>query len=93
MSLQGVSPANQQVLDYIESTFNQIIQDIQSDECEKVAIVLRRIISMAPYHDHEDSMKLKWNIQDTEVVYNFPGKNKDEAWKFGRSSVCLCWTD
>ncbi|KAK5056747.1 hypothetical protein LTR84_012279 [Exophiala bonariae] len=86
MSLQDVappySPANQQVLTYIEATFNQIIQDIQSDECQKVAIVLRRITSITPYHDHEDSMRLKWHIQDTEVVYNFPGKNKDEAWRF-----------
>lgn len=94
MPLQGVyptrSPANQQVLDYIESTFNRIIQDIQDDECKKAAIILRRITSISPYHDHEDYMRLKWHIQDTEVVYNFPGKTKDDGWRFGRSSVWHC---
>lgn len=89
MSLQGVplpiSPANQQVLHYLESTFNQIIQDIQANPCKKAAIVLRRITSISPYHDQEDSMRLKWHIKDTEVVYTFPGKNKDAAWRFGRS--------
>lgn len=89
MSLQDVSlpmsPATQQVLHYLESTFNQIIHDIQDHPCKKAAIVLRRITSISPYHDQEDSMRLKWHINDTEVVYTFPGKNRDEAWRFGGS--------
>ncbi|KEF51453.1 uncharacterized protein A1O9_12370 [Exophiala aquamarina CBS 119918] len=77
-----ISTANQKVLDYIESTFNKIIQDIQGDPCKKAVIVLRRITSVRPYHDHEDYMRLKWHIEDSEVVYAFPGKNRDDAWRF-----------
>jgi len=91
-NIPAISAAHQKVLDYIESTFHKVITDIQDDSRRKGAVVLRRITAIRPYHDDADYMRLKWQIEDVEVVYTFPGKGKDDAWRFGRLSrrVCGC---
>ncbi|KAI1622038.1 meiotic recombination protein SPO11 [Exophiala viscosa] len=73
---------NRKVLAYIETTFNHILHEIQIRPCGKPVIVLRRIVSVRPYHDENDLNRLKWHIEDREVTYSFPAKTKDEAWRF-----------
>jgi hypothetical protein len=82
-----VTPAGQRVLDYIEETFDNILGEVKTRPCGKPVIILRRIVSVRPYYDEVDPGILKWHIQDREVKYFYPGKTKDEAWRFGRRRV------
>lgn len=79
-----ITAANRQVLDYIETTFNDILREIKTRPHGRPVIILKRIISVKPYHDEADFMQLKWHIEDRQVQYHYPGKTKDEAWRFGR---------
>ncbi len=80
----SLTTANQQVLSYIETTFNAVLYEINQPLSDgKPVITLRRIISAKPYYDDDDFAQLKWNIESREVRYHLPGKNQDEAWKFG----------
>jgi len=84
-----VSPASQKVLCYIERTFNDILDEIQVRPCGKPVITLQRISTVKPYYDDADSVLVRWHIEDREVSYSFPGKNKAEAWRFGRGVQTL----
>lgn len=80
-----VGTANQQVLDYIETTFNAILHEIQQPSGEgRPVITLSRITAARPYFDDEDHMRPKWHIDSRVVNYHLPGKTKDEAWRFGK---------
>lgn len=80
-----VSAVNQQVLGYIETTFNTILHEIKQPSGEgKPVITLSRIAAVKPYFDDEDPMRPKWHISSREVKYHLPGKTKDEAWRFGK---------
>ncbi|KIX09707.1 uncharacterized protein Z518_00788 [Rhinocladiella mackenziei CBS 650.93] len=79
---ETISAGNQKVLDYIETTFNGILHEIKVRPCGRPVIVIRRIITMKPYYDPTDFMRLKWHTEDREVKYYFPGKNADESWRF-----------
>ena len=79
-----ITAANQQVLDYIEGTFGAILHEIRRPSGDgKPMITLSRIVAVSPYFDEDDYMRLKWHIESRQVQYHFPGKNKDEAWRFG----------
>jgi meiotic recombination protein SPO11 len=79
-----VTTANQQVLDYIEATFNAILHEIRQSSADgKPVVTLKRIVSVKPYFDDDDFAQLKWHVKACEVKYHFPGRNKDEAWRFG----------
>ncbi|OAP61502.1 hypothetical protein AYL99_03705 [Fonsecaea erecta] len=79
----AITTANQLVLDYIEATFNAILQEIrQSSGHGKPVIVLKRIVAMKPYFAEDDPTHLNWHIESREVKYHFPGQNKAEAWRF-----------
>src|ERR1700712_1207677 len=83
-----VSPANQQVLDYIETTFNDILHEIRHPSGEgKPVIALNRIFSAKPYYDDDDFARLKWRVESRLISYHFPGKSKDEAWRFGEPQI------
>ena len=87
--LAVVTPANQQVLDYIETSFRVILHEIKHPSGEgKPAIKLNRISSVRPYYDDDDFACLKWRIVSRQVAYHFPGKNRDEAWRFGKPTIC-----
>ena len=64
-------------IDYIEKTFNQILQDIQIRPCGHPSIVLKRIAD-AKTRDPDDCLE----VIDREMKISFPGKTKEEAWKF-----------
>jgi hypothetical protein len=67
------------VTDYIEKTFNQILKDIQIRPCGHPNIVLRRIADAKP-RDPDDC----WDVVDREMKISFPGKTKEEAWRFSQ---------
>lgn len=71
------------VLAYIENTFSKILTEIQKRPCGHPIIVLRRITALRA-HRSEDQVGMDWEIKDHEVTYGFPGRTKDEAWRFGR---------
>ncbi|OCT52499.1 Meiotic recombination protein rec12 [Cladophialophora carrionii] len=78
-----VTTANQQVIDYIEATFNAILYEIRRPSADgKPVVTLNRIVSVKPYYDDDDFARLKWHVEAREVKYHFPGKNRDEAWRF-----------
>jgi len=86
-----ITAGNRKVLAYIETTFNNILREIQTRPCGKPVIVIRRIASVRPYHDGSDFNRLKWHIEDREVIYSFPAKTKDEAWRFGEAMKGRHW--
>lgn len=64
-------------VNYIEKTFNQIIKDIHIRPCGHPSIVLKRIAHVkSPGSDNS------WEVADRQTKITFPGKNKDEAWRF-----------
>jgi len=76
--------ANQQALNHIETTFNAILHEISQPLGNgRPVITFKRIVSVRPYYDDDDFAQLKWRIESREVNYHFPGKNQDEAWRFG----------
>ncbi|KIX94171.1 uncharacterized protein Z520_10197 [Fonsecaea multimorphosa CBS 102226] len=78
-----ITAANQLVLDYIEATFNAIIQGIRQPSGHgKPVIALNRIVGVKPYFAEDDTTHLSWHIESREVKYHFPGQNKSEAWRF-----------
>ena len=80
-----ITAAGQQVLDFVEATFNGILHEIRRPSGDgKPVITLHRITAVRPYFDEDDFMRLKWHIESRDVKYHFPGKNKDEAWRFGK---------
>lgn len=78
-----ITAANQRVLSYIEATFNAILQEIKARPGGKPVIMLKRTVAVRPYYDEDDMRRLKWLVEDREVRYCFPGKTKDEGWRFG----------
>jgi hypothetical protein len=66
-------------INYIEKTFNQIIKNIHIRPCGHPSIVLKRIAHVkSPGSDNG------WKVADRQTKISFPGKNKDEAWRFGK---------
>jgi meiotic recombination protein SPO11 len=87
----NVTAANRQVLNYIETTFNGILNEISNPSGEgRATIRLNRIVSIKPYYDNKDFAHLKWHVESREVAYCFPGRNKDEAWRFGKKQARSC---
>jgi len=84
MAIEAHTPGNRKVLDYIESTFHSVLDEIQIRPCGKPAIVLKRITALKPHYDDHVAC-LNWRVEDREVSYSWPGKNKDEAWRFGKA--------
>ena len=88
------TPNHQPVLDYIETTFNNILSALahphlsDSGEGESepvVSITLNRIVSVKPYYDDDDFARLKWHVESRTVEVRFPGRSRDEAWRFGET--------
>ena len=74
----------EKVIDYIESTFNKVLEDIQIRPCGRPSIVLRRITGVRPPLS-SNPLSGELEVTDKEMTISFPGKNKDEAWRFGQS--------
>ena len=78
----GVSTPQDRVRAYIENSLGYCIQAIQARPCGCPAITLKRIrdvkTSVNPV-----TLQVERQIVDREVTYSFPGKNRDEAWRFG----------
>jgi hypothetical protein len=68
--------ASDRVLDYIEDTLSSIVKEIQIRPCGKPSITLRRIGRLS-------SDPSQTQITERDITYSFPGKNKEEAWRFG----------
>jgi hypothetical protein len=78
----GEETPQERVLAYIETSLGHIIQAIQVRPHGRPSLSLKRVrdvkISVSP-----GSGQVERQIVDREVTYCFPGKNKDEAWRFG----------
>jgi hypothetical protein len=86
------SDPSQNVRNYITNTFNSILYILSHPSPgTQPSVTLRRIVSVKPYCDEDDGAQVKWDVESREVVYRFPGKNKDEAWRFGRSPHIDFW--
>ncbi len=82
-SIDDVAVKNKRVLTFIETTFDKILESIQKCPCGYPAITIRRISKVTPFYNLENS-GVQWDIEDREVTYGWPGKNRDEAWRFGK---------
>ena len=67
------------VLDYIERTTGSIEDELRLRPPGKPSITLTRITGLKL-----DSDGHGWIAQEHEVTYSFPGKTKEEAWRFGK---------
>ena len=67
------------VLDYIERTTCNIEDELKLRPPGKPSINLIRITGLKLDSDGHD-----WVAQEHEVTYSFPGKTKEEAWRFGK---------
>jgi hypothetical protein len=91
---EGVAPTDascpdpsQNVRNYITNTFNTILHSLSHPSAgTQPSVTLKRIISVKPYYNDDNNIQLKWHVESREAVYRFPGRNKDEAWRFGRSA-------
>ena len=70
MSVETRSPA-----DHIQVIFLSIIYEIQKRPAGNPHITIRRIIP--------DRSNLSQQVREREVTYRWPGKNREEAWRFG----------
>lgn len=78
----SISLENELVLSYIESTLNQVITQIQIRPPGTPQIVLHRIVSLDHSYDPVFGSIL-WHIKSCKVTYEWPGKTRQEAWRFG----------
>ena len=79
--LADLSPEQVSVVEYIESTFSTILSEIQKQPFGHPQITLRRIMALDA-HEDIDSLITSFEIKHRTVTYGFPGKTKDEAWRF-----------
>src|SRR4051794_19616269 len=70
------------VLTYIENTLDRVLQAIQLRPHGQPSITLKRIkdvkVSISPI-----TRQVERQVVDRNITYSFPGKNNDEAWRFG----------
>ena len=76
-----LSPEQVSVVEYIESTFRIILSEIQKRPFGHPHITLRRITALDA-HEDIDSLTTSFDIRHRTVTYGFPGKTKEEAWRF-----------
>ena len=72
----------QRVLTYIDATIQNIYRELHIRPCGKPSITLRRITKLKA-RQQEDA-GVCWEIESRKATYSFPGKTKDEAWRFGK---------
>lgn len=73
----------QRLLSYIDGTIRNIYDQLQTKPYGKPSITLKRIAKLKPQQSEDG--ELRWEIESREVTYSFPGKNKDEAWRFSEA--------
>lgn len=73
------------VLSFIEQTTDAIEEQLALHPPGQPSITLKRVTCLKP--QNEDG-ELQWKAKDHEVVYSFPGKTKEEAWRFGKKLSC-----
>jgi hypothetical protein len=79
----GLESPQQRVVAYIETTLCHIVQDIQARPYRRPSITLKRIRDVKTLVN-PITLQVERQIVDREVTYCFPGRNKDEAWRFGQ---------
>ena len=81
-----ISAPQDRVLAYIEHSLGFCIQAIQTrpDGCPSIALKRIRDVQTSI---NAVTQRVERQIVDREVTYSFPGKNKDEAWRFGRWQI------
>jgi meiotic recombination protein SPO11 len=79
----GCESPQQRVVAYIETTLRCVIQDIQARPDGRPSVTLKRIRDVKAWVN-PFTLQLERQIVDREVTYRFPGRNKDEAWRFGQ---------
>ena len=80
MSLMKAQMAAERVLGYIDSTVQRIYDELQVKPCGKPSITLKRITKLKP--NEKNDGEAEWQVESRKVTYCFPGKTKDEAWRF-----------
>jgi hypothetical protein len=94
MSLDTATPAA-----HIEVMFLAILCEIQKRPSGNPKITLRRIVP--------DRLNLSQQFKQREVTYRWPGRNREEAWRFGTcylthldegsriltGKLSMCWED
>lgn len=79
-NMPSLTESNKKVLEYIEKTLNDVIRQIGVQPYGHPQIRLNRITSLT---SRDDVDGISWDIGSREIVYTLPGKNEDEAWRFG----------
>lgn len=62
-------------MEYIELTFLNVLSEIEKRPLGNPKITLKRIV---PHPSN-----LRGHITEREITYSWPGKNREEAWRFG----------
>ena len=85
------NPKTQKILRYIDGTVQNIYRELKVKPYGKPSITLKRIIRLKP--EPQEDGQVQWEIESRQVTYAFPGKTKDEAWRFGKSlNWCIATT-
>ena len=79
----GCESPRQRVAAYIETTLCCVLQDIQLRPDGRPSITLKRIRDVKAWVNPL-TLQVERQIVDREVTYRFPGRNKDEARRFGQ---------
>jgi hypothetical protein len=72
----------QKVLEYINDILARIRNSLECRPCGNLSITLDRITGYKPQYTTSDQCPV-YTIESSTVTYTFPGKTKDEAWRFG----------
>ena len=78
---------SQRVLHFIEDTVQDIEEQLALRPAGKPSITLNRITGLRP-HDDAQNGEGAWVAREHQVTYSFPGKTKEEAWRFGTMLSC-----
>lgn len=83
MEEEDTNEDSQRVLHFVEGTVQHIEEQLRLRPPGKPSITLTRITGLKP-HNNSGTGEIVWVAQDHEVTYYFPGKTKEEAWRFGK---------
>ena len=76
---------SQRVLQFIEATVTGIEEQLHLRPPGKPSITLKRITGLKPHDDLENGEAV-WVARHHNATYSFPGRTKEEAWRFGKEA-------
>lgn len=79
---EAVTAASSKARSFIETTLQQVCEEVSLGEHGNAAVQLRRLEKYEAVVG-DDLVSTQFKAKDHAVKYSWPGKTSDEAWRFG----------